>query len=122
MTLDEWRAAGLCKGLIVDGVIDNGDGTYRPNDIAVNPESYWKSASENCPSMFIYDNSYVKCREITFGYTFPEKMLGKTVKGLSVSFVARNTVSMSISNSKAPTLALPEGREQIDSNHLNKKS
>ena len=90
MTLDEWRAAGLCKGLIVDGVIDNGDGTYRPNDIAVNPESYWKSASENCPSMFIYDNSYVKCREITFGYTFPEKMLGKTVKGLSVSFVARN--------------------------------
>ena len=90
MTLDEWREAGMCKGLIVDGVIDNGDGTYRPNDIAVNPESYWKSASENCPSMFIYDNSYVKCREITFGYTFPEKMLGKAVKGLSVSFVARN--------------------------------
>ena len=90
MTLDEWRAAGKCKGLIVDGVIDNGDGTYRKNDIAVSPESYWKSASENCPAMFIYDNSYVKCREITFGYTFPEKLLGKAVKGLSVSFVARN--------------------------------
>ena len=90
MTLDEWREAGLCKGLIVEGVIDNGDGTYRKNDIAVNPESYWKSASENCPAMFIYDNSYVKCREITFGYTFPEKWLGKTVKALSVSFVARN--------------------------------
>ena len=90
MTLDEWREAGLCKGLIVEGVIDNGDGTYRKNDIAVNPESYWKSASENCPAMFIYDNSYVKCREITFGYTFPEKWLGKAVKGLSVSFVARN--------------------------------
>ena len=40
--------------------------------------------------MFIYDNSYVKCREITFGYTFPEKMLGKFVKALNVSFVARN--------------------------------
>ena len=90
MTLDEWREAGMCKGLIVDGVIDNGDGTYRKNDIAVNPESYWKSASENCPAMFIYDNSYVKCREITFGYTFPEKWLGKAVKALSVSFVARN--------------------------------
>ena len=90
MTLDEWRAAGKCQGLVVPGVIDNGDGTYRPNDIAVNPESYWKTASENCPSMFIYDNSYVKCREITFGYTFPEKWLGKIVKSLSVSFVARN--------------------------------
>jgi len=90
MSLDEWRAAGSCKGLVVPGVIDNGDGTYRPNDIAVNPESYWKTATENCPSLFIYDNSYVKCREITFGYTLPEKWLGKTVKGVSLSFVARN--------------------------------
>ena len=42
--------------------------------------------------MFIYDNSYIKCREITFGYTFPEKLLSKLkiVKDLSVSFVARN--------------------------------
>ena len=95
MTLDEWRAAGKCEGLVVDGVIengldDNGNMTYRPNDIAVNPESYWKAAADDAPSLFIYDNSYVKCREITFGYTFPEKMLGKTIKGLSLSFVARN--------------------------------
>ena len=92
MTLDEWRLAGKCEGYIVPGVIDNGDGTYRPNDIAVNPENYWQSASRSCPSMFIYDNSYIKCREITFGYTFPEKLLSKLkiVKDLSVSFVARN--------------------------------
>lgn len=90
MGIDEWRASGNCKGFIAPGVIDNGDGTYRPNDIPVNPEAYWKSAADSAPSMFVYDNSYVKCREITFGYTFPEKMLGKYVKGLSVSFVARN--------------------------------
>ena len=90
MTLDEWRAAGLCEGFIVPGVIKNADGSYSPNNIPVNPESYWQSASRNCPSMFIYDNSYVKCREITFGYTFPEKMMGKVVKSLSVSLVARN--------------------------------
>ena len=90
MTIEEWRAAGKCEGLVVPGVIQNADGTYRENNIAVNPESYWKSAADNAPSMFIYDNSYVKCREITFGYTFPEKWLGKAVKSLSVSFVARN--------------------------------
>ncbi|MCR5152502.1 MAG: SusC/RagA family TonB-linked outer membrane protein [Prevotella sp.] len=90
MTIEEWRAAGKCEGLIVDGVIDNGDGTYRTNDIPVNPEAYWKSAADNAPSMFIYDNSYVKCREITFGYTFPQKWLGKVAKSLSISFVARN--------------------------------
>lgn len=90
MTIDEWRASGNAKGYVVPGVIENGDGTYRANDIAVNPQAFWTSAADNAPSMFIYDNSYVKCREITFGYTFPEKMLGKFVKALSLSFVARN--------------------------------
>ncbi len=90
MTDEEWRASGQCKGYVVPGVIVNADGTYTQNTIPVNPESYAKAVAENCPSKFIYDNSYVKCREITFGYTFPEKMLGKVVKGLSLSFVARN--------------------------------
>lgn len=90
MTSAEWLASGNARGFIVPGVIDNGDGTYRPNDIPVNPEGYWKSAADNAPGMFVYDNSYIKCREITFGYTFPENMLGKFVKSLNISFVARN--------------------------------
>lgn len=32
-----WKATG---GFIAPGVIDNGDGTYRENDIYVNPEAY----------------------------------------------------------------------------------
>ena len=90
MTQSEWRASGNCEGYIVPGVIDNGDGTYRENNIPVNPQDYWTHAGSYAPSTFIYDNSYIKCREITFGYTFPEKWLGKFVKSLSVSFVARN--------------------------------
>ena len=89
-TIAEWRAEGKARGYVVPGVIEQADGSFKPNDIPVNPEAYWKSAADNAPSMFIYDNSYVKCREITFGYTFPEKMLGSFVKGLTVSFVARN--------------------------------
>ena len=89
---DEAQRLEMAKqyGYVVSGVIDNGDGTYTQNYIPVDPRSYWQTAAENCPSMFIYDNSYVKCREITLGYTVPEKWLGKVVKGLSVSFVARN--------------------------------
>ena len=90
MTSAEWLASGNARGYIVPGVIDNGDGTYTQNTIPVNPEAYWKSAADNAPGMFVYDNSYVKCREITFGYTVPEKLLGKVVKSLNVSFVARN--------------------------------
>lgn len=90
MSSAEWMASGNAAGLIVKGVIDNGDGTFRANDIPVNPESYWKAMAAGAPGMFVYDNSYIKCREITFSYTFPEHMMGKVVKGLTLSFVARN--------------------------------
>lgn len=96
---EQRRAAGYPKGssdwiptggFIAPGVIDNGDGTYRKNDIYVNPEDYWMSVCRNAPSMFVYDNSYVKCREITLSYNFPKKWLGKAVNNMSVAFVARN--------------------------------
>lgn len=89
-SLEDWRASGQAGGLVVDGVIKQADGTYIENTIPVNPESYWSHMSRNAPATFIYDNSYIKCREITFGYNFPEKLLGKHIKGLSLSFVARN--------------------------------
>lgn len=84
---DNWEPTG---GYIAPGVIDNGDGSYRPNDIYINPEDYWMSVSRNAPSMFIYDNTYVKCREMTLTYNVPTARLGNTVKGLSLSLVARN--------------------------------
>lgn len=84
---DTWTPTG---GFVAPGVIDNGDGTYRPNDIKINPEDYWMSVCRNAPSMFIYDNSYVKCREITLTYQFPKKWLGKVVQDMSISFVTRN--------------------------------
>ncbi|MDO5420340.1 MAG: SusC/RagA family TonB-linked outer membrane protein [Bacteroides sp.] len=83
----DWIPTG---GFIAPGVIDNGDGTYRENDIIINPEKYWMNVCRNAPSMFIYDNSYVKCREITLSYTLPKTWLKNVVDGLTVSFVARN--------------------------------
>lgn len=96
---EQRQAAGIAKGssawkptggFIAPGVIDNGDGTYRPNDMHINPEEYWMSVSRNAPSMFIYDNSYVKCREITLSYNVPKLLLKNVVKNLTLSFVARN--------------------------------
>lgn len=84
---DQWTATG---GFIAPGVIDNGDGTYRPNDIYINPEDYWYSVCRNAPSMFIYDNSYIKCRELTLSYQVPTAWSRGVLKGLTVSFVARN--------------------------------
>lgn len=82
-----WKPTG---GYIAPGVIDNGDGTYRKNDIYVNPEDYWMNVCRNAPSMFIYDNSYVKCRELTLSYNVPQQWLKKAINGLTISLVARN--------------------------------
>ena len=90
MNSADWLTSGNARGLVVDGVIANADGSYSPNNIPVNPESYWKTMAENAPGTFVYDNSYIKCREITFTYSIPEKNLGKFFKGVSFSFVARN--------------------------------
>ncbi|MBO4453820.1 MAG: SusC/RagA family TonB-linked outer membrane protein [Paludibacteraceae bacterium] len=84
-----WKATG---GYLVDGVIDNGDGTYRENDIYINPEDYWYEVSRKSPELFIYDNSYIKCRELTLTLDFPKEWLDKKgiVKHVGISFVARN--------------------------------
>ena len=84
-----WKATG---GYLVDGVIDNGDGTYRDNDIYINPEDYWYEVSRKSPELFIYDNSYIKCRELTLTLDFPKEWLDKKgiVKHVGISFVARN--------------------------------
>lgn len=96
---EQRKAAGYAKGstqwtptggYVAHGVIDNGDGTYRKNDIIINPEDYWLSVCRNAPSMFVYDNSYIKCREITLSYQLPQAWLNNLVNSMSVSFVARN--------------------------------
>ena len=90
--INAWRASGDANGYVVDGVIDNGDGTYRENDICINPEDYWYEVSRKSPEMFIYDNSYIKCRELTLSLDFPKEWLDKKgiVKHVGISFVARN--------------------------------
>ena len=95
---EERRAAGVTSGWVatggylVDGVIDNGDGTYRENDIYINPEDYWMEVSRNSPELFIYDNSYIKCRELTLSLDFPKEWLDKkgVLKHVGISVVARN--------------------------------
>ena len=89
MSEADWRKSGNCRGYVVDGIVAS---TGEKNTYPIDPQTYWDNVRQNAASMFVYDNSYVKCREITFGYTFPEKMLAplKIVKSLSLSFVARN--------------------------------
>lgn len=65
---------------------------YVPNTVAVNAQDYWqKLSSSNIGEEFVYDASFIKLRELSFGYSFPASILqNRFVKGLSISLVGRN--------------------------------
>lgn len=78
--------------MVVPGV--KADGT--PNDIKVSAQRYYQaiglySNTQGYAEMFVHDASYIKLKEISLGYAFPQKMLKKTpLTSLKVSAVARN--------------------------------
>lgn len=56
----------------------------------VDANTYASQLAYNVPSMFIYDASFIKLRQIILGYTFPAKLFNNKIQGLNLSFVTRN--------------------------------
>jgi TonB-linked SusC/RagA family outer membrane protein len=95
------RSGGLAKetlanrgSIFIDkGVIANGDGTYRANDIPVQSmQDFWGqySASANTEGS-VFDASYIKLREISFSYSLPSKLVKKlNIQGVEFGVEARN--------------------------------
>jgi TonB-linked SusC/RagA family outer membrane protein len=83
------RETGGDGTIVGEGVNEDGS----KNTTAVTAQAYWQGiVSNNIGEEFIYDASFIKLREVSLGYTFPQDILGKqrVVKGLSISLVARN--------------------------------
>ena len=81
------------NGVIAQGVIENTDGSFRPNDVKLSAREYHQSRTGNrdIPQGGIFNASYAKLREVRLGYTIPAKYLSKAkIKGLNVSVVGRN--------------------------------
>ena len=77
------------EGILIPGV--NEDGT--PNTTRIDAETYYKSiGGDNAPAEeFVYDASYIKLKELAFGYNFPSKWISKLhLSSLRLSFVGRN--------------------------------
>ncbi len=79
--------------LVITGVTQDGTG-YKPFTKTLTPgeaQNYWGQLGNYAAERFIYDASFIKLRQITFGYTLPRKLFNNTpVQSLMVSFVARN--------------------------------
>lgn len=83
--------------LRITGVTANGDGTFSPVDRELTPQearTYWGNVggeSTAISSMFLYDASFMKLRQLTLGYSLPRTMLENTpFQAVSLSFVGRN--------------------------------
>ena len=75
------------------GVMLDGSGNYVPNTGAVDAQTYYSGISRNnIAEEFVYNANFLKLRELSLGYEFPQTMLTKlkVVKGLNVSLVGRN--------------------------------
>ena len=89
---DAWYAG--TGGYLVNGVVDNGSGSFTQNTKFVNPQDYWTKVAAPGSAIaeaFVYDASFIKFRELTLGYTIPKKWIAKSfIKAASFSLVGRN--------------------------------
>lgn len=78
--------------MVVPGVKENGS----INDIPVSAQAYYSTigiykSQKGYAEEFIHSASYIKLKELSLGYSFPQRMLKKTpFTALKLSFVARN--------------------------------
>lgn len=93
----EGEAPLSVSGVIITGTDASGSPVYEDFNLTLNPQqaqTYWSSVQgeiNGVTDMFLYDASFVKLRQVTFGYNFPRPILDKTpFRNLTLSFVGRN--------------------------------
>jgi len=87
--------------VVFDGVVENADGSFSPNNTPVALANADPNADTNSfyrvrygfggiTEMAVYDTSWLRLRELSLGYTVPSEMLGGTIGGASIVLTGRN--------------------------------
>ena len=66
---------------IIPGVIRNADGSYRPNNIQIDAQTYWGASGGLQSPQNVYDASVYRLREVSLGYSLPKDLLERTPFG-----------------------------------------
>ncbi|SFB87522.1 TonB-linked outer membrane protein, SusC/RagA family [Zunongwangia mangrovi] len=91
--VNEMTLAGRENGFVVDGVVDNGDGTFSQNTTNITAEQYWTAIGQRTPvaEPFIFDATNIRLRELVLGYAMPKRLLENSpFKSVNFSLVGRN--------------------------------
>ena len=69
---------GRYGGIIGDGVVDNGDGTYSPNTVIAEAQPYYDAHfnRDNLESN-TFSTDFIKLRELRFDYNFPKEFVSR---------------------------------------------
>lgn len=74
-------------GILLPGVTADG----KPNTVRVETQSFYEDKMFAFNEAWIYNQTYVKLREVSLGYNVPKTILsGKAIKSAKVSFIVRN--------------------------------
>ncbi|GAA0527738.1 SusC/RagA family TonB-linked outer membrane protein [Chitinophaga japonensis] len=86
--LNKMTLEGRETGVTLSGVKSDGSA----NSTSVAAQTYYQALANNVSTINVLDASFIKLRQVTLGYTFDERMLGKVLpfQSINVSFVARN--------------------------------
>jgi len=85
--LDKMTLVGRETGVVGVGVTETGT----PNTVNVPAETYYQSLARNISALNVLDGSFIKLRQVTFGYTFGKSYLGSTpFSSITFSLVGRN--------------------------------
>lgn len=74
---------GYIKGLHKETLVDR-------ETLGNTAPKFYENTANNTSFRFVNDASFIKFRQLTFGYNFPAKVFKNKINGLSLNLVARN--------------------------------
>lgn len=82
-TLEGRETNGVTKGVLADGTV---------NTVAAAPKAYYQQVATGITSTSVVSGDYIKLRQVTLGYTVPEKVFAgmPLIRSAMVSLVGRN--------------------------------
>ena len=90
---------------ILPGVIDNGDGTFRPNNIQISAQAYWQGLGGLGSEASIFDATVYRFRELSLSYSLPSKWFSRTpISSINLGVSGRNLWFFAPGNPSDPEL------------------
>jgi TonB-linked SusC/RagA family outer membrane protein len=87
-------------GMLMDGVIANGDGTYRKNDVIIAAADYYDNKYWKYYENETYSATYVKLKEVSLTYAFGPQLMRRLpfLSNLSLSLIGSNLYTWTSAN------------------------